>query len=184
MEIEGKDKKVRLGLPIAEHVSLLNNRSFMPLEKLFAVDHGSREYNEEEKQGVFYAESWAFVHYMMFNSEERRQQFNVFLAGIEQGTPAAEAFQLAFKSELSAFQKILEAYIQQRRAWNALELDTPTGLDRNKDVQTRTISEAEAESQLGDILLRLGRPADAEPHLVKAVRLDPKLAIAQATMGR
>jgi hypothetical protein len=53
LEIEGKDKKVRLGRAIAEHVELLNERVFMPLERLFAVQHGSPEYNEESKQGVF-----------------------------------------------------------------------------------------------------------------------------------
>jgi tetratricopeptide (TPR) repeat protein len=184
MEIEGRDKVVRLGRAIADHVSLLNTRSFMPLEKLFAVEYGSREYNEEEKQGVFYAESWAFVHYMMFNSEERRAKFNVFLADIAQGTPAADAFEKAFQTELSAFQKVFEAYIQQRLAWNALELQTPSGLDRNKDIQARAMSEAEAESQVGDLLLRLGRLPDAEPHLSRAIQLDPKLGTAQASMGR
>jgi tetratricopeptide (TPR) repeat protein len=63
-------------------------------------------------------------------------------------------------------------------------MNTPTGLDRNKDVTARVMSEAEAESALGDLLLRLGRPADAQPHLQKAVELDPKLASVQSTMGR
>src|SRR5688572_30570210 len=72
MEIEGRDKKVRLGRAIREHVELLNERRFMPLERLFAVTHNSPEYNEQEKQGIFYAESWALVHYMMFENEQRR----------------------------------------------------------------------------------------------------------------
>src|SRR4030095_4613209 len=95
MEIEGRDKKVRLGRAIGEHVALLNERVFMPLEQLFAVQHGSPEYNEDEKQGLFYAESWAFVHYMMFDSEQRRAQFNNFLTAIGSGTPAAEGFKNA-----------------------------------------------------------------------------------------
>jgi len=184
MEIEGKDKKVRLGRAIGEHVELLNNRSFMPLEKLFSVQHGSREYNEEEKQGLFYAESWAFVHYMMFDSEQRRTQFHSFLNDIEKGTPAAEAFQDAFDTNLADFQKSFEAYIQQRMAWNAFELKTPAGLDRNTDLSARVMSEAEAESYLGDILLRLDRLPEAETHLRKAIQLDAKLARAQTAMGR
>jgi tetratricopeptide (TPR) repeat protein len=184
MEIEGRDKKVRLGRAIGEHVELLNNRVFMPLEQLFAVQHGSAEYNEDEKQGLFYAESWAFVHYMMFNAEQRRAQFNDFLSAIGSGTPAAEAFKNAFDTELSAFQKVFEAYIQQRMAWNAFEIQTPTGLDRNKDMSARVMTEAEAESAMGDLLLRLSRVPEAETHLAKAVQLDPKLASAQASMGR
>jgi hypothetical protein len=92
MEIEGRDKKVRMGRAIGEHVALLNERRFMPLERLFAVEHGSPEYNEEEKQGLFYAESWALVHYMMFDSDQRRAQFNSFLGDIGRGIPAPRAF--------------------------------------------------------------------------------------------
>jgi len=57
MEIIGRDKKVRLGRAIAEHVLLLNERRFLPLERLFAVEHDSQEYNEEEKQGIFAAQN-------------------------------------------------------------------------------------------------------------------------------
>lgn len=184
MEIIGKDKKVRLGRAIGEHVALLNERKFMPLEELFSVVHGSPEYNEEEKQGLFYAESWAFVHYMMFNTEQRRAQFNTFLAEIGRGTPAATAFQQIFNVELPVFQKEFEAYIYGRQAWNLFEVQTPAGLDRSKDMASRVISESEAESYLGDLLLRLGRLTEAETHLTKAIQLDSKLSSAQAAMGR
>jgi hypothetical protein len=46
IKIIGKDKKVQLGQAIGEHVELLNERRFMPLDKLFAVVHGSPEYSE------------------------------------------------------------------------------------------------------------------------------------------
>src|SRR5688572_7943696 len=184
MEIEGRDKKVRLGRAIAEHVALLNERRFMPLERLFAVEHGAPEYNEEEKQGIFYAESWALVHYMMFESEQRRNQFNNFLNAIGRGTPAPAAFKEAFNMELSAFQRTFEAYIQQRSAWNLFEIQTPAGLDRSRDMTARVMSESEAEAHLGDLLLRLDRLPEAETHLAKAIKLDPKLGAAQATMGR
>jgi tetratricopeptide (TPR) repeat protein len=184
MEIEGKDKKVRLGRAIGEHVALLNQRRFMPLEQLFSVVHGSPEYNEEEKQGLFYAESWAFVHYMMFDSDQRRNQFNTFLTEIGRGTPAPKAFQEIFNVELSVFQKEFELYIQGRQAWNLFEIQAPAGLDRSKDMQAQVISEGEAETYLGDLLLRLDRVPDAETHLTKAIQLDGKLSGPHAAMGR
>jgi tetratricopeptide (TPR) repeat protein len=182
--IIGKDKKVQLGRAIAEHVELLNERRFMPLDKLFAVVHGSPEYNEAEKQGLFYAESWAFVHYMMFNGTDRRDQFMKFLDKVNGGTPAPQLFQEVFNTDLATFQKTFEAYIQQRMAWNAFELATPEGLDRSKDMTVRTLSEAESEFYLGDLLLRTNRLPEAETHLAKAVTLDPKLGAAHASMGR
>jgi len=184
LEIEGKDKKVRLGRAIGEHVELLNERQFMPLQRLFSVEYGSPEYNEEEKQGIFYAESWALVHYMMFNSEERRNQFNKFLSDISHGIPAPRAFEDTFNTELSAFQKVFEAYIQQRMAWNALSIQTPTGLDRSKDMAARVISEGQAEFYLGDLLMHISRVPEAEAHLTKAIQLEPKFGAAQASMGQ
>jgi tetratricopeptide (TPR) repeat protein len=184
IKIIGRDKKVQIGNALAEHVELLNQRNFMPLEKLFAIAHGSKEYNEEEKQGLFYAESWAFVHYMMFDSAERRAQFMTFLNGISNGAPTAQVFQQVFKTDLPTFQKTFEAYIQQRMAWNAFEVNTAAGLDRSKDMTARMMTEAESESYLGDMLLHLRRYPEAEEHLAKAVKLDSKLGIAQASMGR
>ena len=184
MEIEGRDKKVRLGRAIREHVELLNERRFLPLERLFAVTHDSPEYNEQEKQGIFYAESWALVHYMMFENEQRRNQFNAFLTALSRGTPAPRAFEDVFDMELPEFQKVFEAYIQQRIAWNLFQIQTPTGLDRSKDMPSKVMTEAEAEAHLGNMLMRIDRVPDAETHLAKAVKLDPKLGSAQAIMGR
>lgn len=183
-EVIGKDKKVRLGRALGEHVELLNERQFMPLEQLFSVVHSSKEYNEAEKQGLFYAESWAFVHYMMFATPERRAQFMTFLNSVAQGGRPADVFKRVFNQELTAFQKTFEAYIQQRMAWNAFEMNTAGGLDRTKDMPARVLTEAEAEAYLGDLLLHTQRPADAETHLTKALKLDAKLGIAQASMGR
>jgi tetratricopeptide (TPR) repeat protein len=184
MEVLGRDKKVRMGRAIGEHVALLNQRRFMPLEKLFAVENGSPEYNEEEKQGVFYAQSWAFVHYMMLDNADRRNQFFAFLEAIRSGKPAVPAFEEAFRTTLTAFQKTFEAYIQQRVAWNLFEVQTPEGLDRSRSFTVTPLTEAEAEFYMGDLLLHADRPAEAETHLSAAINLDPKLGSAQGSMGR
>jgi len=184
LEIEGRDKKLRLGRAIGEHVALLNERGFLPLEQLFAVTTESKEYNEEEKLGLFYAESWAFVHYMMLGPEDRQKKFFQFLDGLNMGTPAPLVFQRVFQTDLPTFQKTFEAYIQQRVAWPAMEINSPGRLDRNNDMSTRTLTEAEAEFYLGEMLLHDDRVADAEPHIKAALRLDANLASAQAAMGR
>jgi tetratricopeptide (TPR) repeat protein len=184
LEIEGRDKKIRLGRAIGEHVALLNERRFLPLEQLFAVTTESKEYNEVEKQGLFYAESWALVHYMMLGPPDRSARFREFLEGLNKGTPAPAVFERVFRTDLQTFQKTFEAYIQQRLAWPAMEINSPGTLDRKKDITAKTLKEAEAEFYIGDMLLHDDRLADAESHLKSALRLDPNLAVAQAAMGR
>ena len=50
-----------------DHVLLLRDR-FLPLESIVAVDHDSPLYNESDKTSIFYAESWALVHYLLMGS--------------------------------------------------------------------------------------------------------------------
>ena len=184
LEIEGKDKKIRMGRAIGEHVGLLSQRRFMPLEQLFAVTQESKEYNEEEKQGLFYAESWALVHYMMLGPKDRRDKFLEFLNGLNKGTSAPAVFQRVFQTDLPSFQKVFEAYILQQQSWPAMEISSPGRLDRKRDMTAKTLSEAEAEFYLGDLLLHSSRLPEGEVHLRNAVRLDPMLADAQSGMGR
>src|SRR5215475_6695097 len=56
---------VRIGKPPEHYVNLLGKQPLMPLHDLVAVTHSSPEYNERERQGMFYAESWLLTHYLM-----------------------------------------------------------------------------------------------------------------------
>jgi len=55
-----EDRKVHLGELIPYHLMTLREEKLLPLRKLFAVDHYSPEYNERDKRGIFYAQSWAW----------------------------------------------------------------------------------------------------------------------------
>ena len=55
----------RIGDPIGHHLRLLAQQPLMPLAELFAVTHDSPQYNERERQGIFYAESWLLTHFLM-----------------------------------------------------------------------------------------------------------------------
>ena len=74
-EVTDGDKKILLGRAIENHILYLRQNKFLPLATLFTVDHNSPDYNENSKKGVFYAESWALVHYLMLGNPERQKQF-------------------------------------------------------------------------------------------------------------
>jgi Flp pilus assembly protein TadD len=63
-KIEGDSYK--MGLEKPAHTDLLRRVRLMPLGELFAVTRQSYDYNEGGiRQGIYYAESWAFVHFMV-----------------------------------------------------------------------------------------------------------------------
>src|SRR5262249_31101405 len=73
------DQEVVLGAPIARHVFQLRENKLLPLKTLFEVDQKSPHYNERNKQTIFYAESWALMHYLIAGKEGRSEKLGKFL---------------------------------------------------------------------------------------------------------
>ncbi|MCZ2148076.1 MAG: tetratricopeptide repeat protein [Bryobacterales bacterium] len=93
--IEAAGERVRLGLPVPEHVRLLAASPWLQAAELSRINKDSREFNEGTRAGVFYAESWAMVH-MLRLSEDYRKGFPSFLAALQKGGGQAAAFSQAF----------------------------------------------------------------------------------------
>src|SRR3989454_527444 len=66
------DRTASIGMTQTDHVLFLRDHALLPLRELFAVTTSSPDYNEGERRGVFYAESWALMHYLMWDKPERK----------------------------------------------------------------------------------------------------------------
>jgi tetratricopeptide (TPR) repeat protein len=176
------DRKIMLGKPISNHVFLLRENKMLPLRTLFQVDQQSPYYNEREKQSIFYAESWALMHYLILgNNGKYLPQLGKFMESMDANVPMEQAFQQAFETTFEKMEKELRDYIKHDtypvtsgQFTNKLGFDT--------EMQGAPISEAEAQAYLGDLLLHSHR-TDAESYLQKALTLDPQLAMANASLG-
>ena len=175
------DQKFVLGTPIGNHVILLRESKMLPLKTLFAVDHKSPHYNESKKQGIFYAESWAFLHYMLIGKAGKTDQFTKFLGLMAADVPMVDAFQQAFGVPFEAMEKELREYVRQDR-YNIMNGHFKDKLELDTSAAATPLSEAEAQAYLGDLLLHSYRK-DAYTYLEKAVKLDPNLATAHASLG-
>ena len=184
LEIVPKEKKYALGQRIPEHADLLKKGPLMPLEDLFAVDRGWPQYNERERRSAFSAQSWAMVNYLILGLNSSRQPaINGFLAMVSEGKSGAESFQAAFKTDLKSMLSELDSYAREKAVWEPKGAPLKDQKEIDRDIKARTLSEAEAEFYLGDMLLHLSRLTDAATHLQQATVLEPKLAVAQASMG-
>lgn len=176
------DQKVVVGRPIAGHVYLLRENKILPLRTLFQVDQKSSYYNERDKQSIFYAESWALVHYLILGKDgQRMPQLTRFIDLISAGKPMEQAFQEAFAMTFESMEKELRAYIQRDR-YPILSGSFQSKVGFDSAMQVAPITEAEAQAYLGDVLLKSDR-ADAEVYLQKALALDPDLPMANASLG-
>lgn len=175
------DQKVVLGRPISNHVFLLRENKMLPLRTLFQVDHKSPHYNEKNKQSIFYAQSWALMHYLIIGKAGRVDQLGKFLQLIIANLPMEQAFQQAFQMTFEAMEKELRDYVRQDR-YNFLNAHFQRKLETDTGMEAAPITEAEAQAYLGDLLLHSNRK-DCEAYLQKALSLDPNLAMAHASLG-
>jgi len=181
-DVTDGEKKVWLGKPISHHVYLLRENKFLPLQRLFAIDHGSPEYNEKDKKGVFYAQSWALVHFLLLgNNSQRQPQFTKYLDLLSKGVPVDESFKQAFQTDYATMEKELKNYIG-RNTYPVQTFTFGEKLQFDAAIESAPITEAEWNYHLGDLVLHLNR-TDCEQYLKKAIQLDPNLAVAHASLG-
>lgn len=182
-DVDSGGMKIRLGAPIAGRLAELRRREFIPLDRLFAVTTASPEYRERDKVGVFYAESWALVHFFLNNNNgERQDQFYKFINLVNKGVAAKTAFTQATGGDYKKIENELQNYINHFSFQVAIyNLDAK--IDWEKTAKVTKMSDAEAKVKQANLLRLIGTPEDAETKLTQAIGLDPNLPEAYRLLG-
>ena len=175
------DQKVVLGRPIGTHVYLLRQNKMLPLQTLFEVDYKSPHYNETNKTSIFYAQSWALMHYLLIGKAGKVEQLGKFMDLLKLKAPMERAFQQAFEVPFEQMEKDLRNYVKQDR-YNIVSGHFEKKLELDTTTEATVLTEAEAQAYLGDLLLHSNRK-ESYTYLEKALQLDPNLGMAHASLG-
>lgn len=174
---------VRIGSPIESYEQILSRNSWMPLEKLFAVTHKSPEYNERDRQSIFYAESWLLTHYLMCGAGPAyRAQFGAMTGLLRQGEGAVEAFTNSFRLSLPLIEAQLHAYLQSGQL-PSQPLTVSASLMAPQPLTFRALTPVERLFHLGDELLRLRRFSAAARYFGEAKVLAPASSLGYVGLG-
>ena len=174
------DRKVTLGKPISSHVYLLRENKMMPLPTLFQVDHKSPYYNETDKQSIFYAQSWALMHYLI-HKPGGSAAIDKFMSLTNGNTALDQAFQQSFETTFEKMEKEVRAYIKHD-SYPVTVGSFQRKIDFDTELQVSPLSEADANAYLGDLLMH-GNRAESEGYLKKALALDPNHPMANASLA-
>lgn len=176
-------RKVSLGKLIPNHLYLLRSSKLLPLEKLFAVDYHSLHRNKDDTVGLFYAEAWAFVHYLIQGNEGKNvSRMNKFLDLLLKNTDVRTAFTQAFGIDYAGMEKELRTYVQGDKF--RMNLATfAQKLEFDSELKVSPLTEAQGLTYLGDLLSHIQRPDDAKIKLEQALALDPNLPMAHASLA-
>jgi hypothetical protein len=175
------EKESRIGTVDPSHLYVLQQNRLIPIDTLLAVTHESPYYNESNRASVFYAESWALVHYLMLNQEARQKQLmNHFLAAWTVSHDPIDAARQTF-GDLKKFGLVIDGYVRQGSFYNGLVKNPESAAD--KQLPSRPVSPAELLALRGDFFIHHHRPDAGKPLLEDALKLDPSLALPHTAMA-
>ena len=176
-----------LGVPLPYYVRLLRSEEMLPLTTLLGIDSRSPHYNEQDKSGIFYGQSWALVHYLMLGGGPGRQeQFKRFLHQVSRGDDVVKALESSFGMTLDVIERELNAYVRRgdMPSLRIASADDPQAYASYTAMQRQSLSEGEANYYLGDLLRHIGRDDDAERYFKQAIAFDPGFTLAHAALGQ
>jgi tetratricopeptide (TPR) repeat protein len=131
-------KKAAIGDVTPGRSQTLLTHKWIPLDVLTSADHQSPLYNERDRAGMFYAESWALTH-MLYFAPDYRPQFANFLAAASSGKTTEEACRTVFGKRLAEVETALRIYLKRDRFYRAVY-----DIKLEKSAEDPEVSEASA----------------------------------------
>jgi hypothetical protein len=175
-----KGNKAEVGVLLPGRVQTLLNTKWLPLDVLASVDHNSPMYNERDKAGIFYAESWLLAH-MLYLSPEYRTNFTQFVLALAKGQDTAQSFQSVYGKELKVVADDLNRYIKGGRFFAVL---FDVKLEKSsEDPRVSDVSAFDAGLLLADLLSMVHKPEEARLAYRQLAQENPGQPEVQEALG-
>jgi len=179
---EARGAQSALGRPISRHIHLLEQQTLIPVGDLVVGRQSAFPAAAESQQPIFYAESWALVHYLVASDFGRRAQpLRALFDRLAAGTPGPQALEEAVGSNLVRLDGDLRAYIHQGR-YSAV-VSAIKGTSNRTTLAVRALGPADVDVWLGGLLMRIGQPHEALEYLSRALSSDPRAPRLEESLG-
>ena len=160
------DKTASFGQPSANELMYLRQQRLIPLPTLFAVDHNSPFYHEQDKGNVFYAESWALTHMLFLRDfQKHTSTLSTYVAVVAKGEDPVAAAAKVF-GDLRQLQHDLDAYVNGG-SFSALLMPLQNTVNEAA-FKVEPIPTPSADAVRADLLIDEGRDEDGK-RLIDAV---------------
>ncbi len=178
---EFDSRSASFGMADPNLIRVLQREQLIPVAALVSADAASPLYNAREHSGIFYAESWAIVHYFTLSPDVKKDALlDKYLATLQSTDDPIEAARQSF-GDLKRLADKLETYARQPTFYYA-RIPVESGLSE-KEFSARPVPPAEALTQEANFLLRNGSQNDALTRLHEAADADHDLPALHEAMG-
>ena len=178
-EFSGRTR-ASLGAASARAIALQQGR-WLPIAALISDDGAARYLSSPGTAELFYAESWALVHYLVVGQRGvRAGQLQDFLTARAGGVSSRQAFEAAFRTTPDKLDILLRAYLSQPQ----LPLRTVQVPAAEREPVEVAPAPAWAALRLqGDLWTRVGRFDDANRALEAAAVANPAAPDVRQSLG-
>lgn len=178
------DRQAIFGEAQSGHLRLLRETKLIPLKTISAVDYQSLNEFDTAQKNLFYAQSWAVVHYLMQKNDGLIDApIRKYLALTAAGESAETAFEKSFKTTFSAIEKEVENYLLKKSPASK-DFDLGEKFVFETNLETQPIGEAEWLNYLGDLLFQSQRYDAAAEILRKSLAFNDRSAKANLSFGK
>lgn len=176
-------KRAFVARPMPHYLRVLESGAWMPLRELFGATHDSPQYNESDRQGVFYAESWLLTHYLVAGDNAiLKARFSNFTALLRQGQNTEQAFTNALGISLDGIENALRGYLKRKR-FTTIVLALSSDVSAPKTLATKTLTPVDIRFRLGKTLMAVDRLDAAEAQFRGAQELAPANPLGDEGLG-
>lgn len=173
-----RDDALAVGLAPADRKRAFLSEAWIPLEEL--LEARSALEMDPERASLFYAESWALVHFLHLR---RTPELRRFLARLRRTSDWRDALARSFDSDVGALDAELHDYWLSLRSAVPVVYRRAPDLARVGDWDVEEMPAASAAYRLAELSLAMGRSEDARPLLEYSLRRQPGNARALAALG-
>lgn len=171
-----------VGRPPTDLLSVLHSSEFVPLYKIVDSKLLIDILADGDRARVFYAESWALVHYLLIGRPgASNQQMAALMDALMRGVPPKDAFASACGVSLAHLDNELRAYVRQD-TFRGLPVDV--GSSKASRVTSSDMSPAAVKRLHGELLLRVGTIDEAQHDLAESLAIEPSNVDARVAMAR
>jgi tetratricopeptide (TPR) repeat protein len=142
---------------------------WLPLERLCAIGHDSPEFNEKNRRGILYAQSWMLTHMLMLD-ERYSAKFGALLAAVSSGMRSEDAFSKIYGKTFDQVTKDLRAYFSANSLKGVL---FDARLEKAAALMPKRAAEFDVELTLARLAGITGKREEAEVRLERLAASHP-----------
>ena len=105
--------QILVGTPPEGRAYSLSQHKWIPLDRLVKITHESPEFDERNRTGLFYSQSWLLTHMLMLG-EPYARQFGQFAQEVSNSGSSEGAFQKIYGKGLAEVERDLQAYYRSQ----------------------------------------------------------------------